>query len=60
LKGEKMFIDKIKAKLIRMDRKYTDACEDDDSMANDLLDMADEIIGLQALLISEYEEKFKN
>ena len=55
-----MFIDKIKAKLIRMDRKYTDACEDDDSMANDLLDMADEIIGLQALLISEYEEKFKN
>ena len=55
-KGEKMFIEKIKAKLIRMEEKYNNACDDEESMANDLLDDADEVIALQSLLIYEYEK----
>lgn len=52
-------IEKIKAKLSKKGRIYTDAYEDEDLLANDLLDIADEIMGLQALLISEYEELLK-
>ncbi|MBK5242159.1 hypothetical protein [Clostridium sp.] len=54
-----MFIEKIKEKLIRMEEKYNDTCDDEESMANDLLDYADEVIALQSLLISEYEKVLK-